>query len=628
MFTGSCLVWSPNSARILYSDQQSREVLCHALCDFCQEMIVRCCIIPESERGDLMNSKPPVSYRNQLIPLIVVLCLCSAPLFAQHATSTAQENQALARATNSGTAYAVLVDGLGTYSRRISTKSEMAQKFFDQGLRLVYGYYSPEAAASFREAIRHDNNHPMPYWGLALTLGPIPNSRFLGFPDDPKEEGRKAMAAARERAANGSPAEQALIEALAVRYDTERYLDRDLRDAKYIEATQKLFKQYPNDLEAGYLYADALMTHAAWSYWKRDGSPLPGTREAVRALEHVMSKDPNHPGAVHLYIHLFESSAEPERALPQARRLESLMPKAGHLVHMPSHIYVRTGFYDEAVLSNQRSLAADGVFKNAWGDRATPSLGTYGMSSLTHARHAWDFLRYAAMHQGNYARAIEAAKAASAGSSHQGMGGVERAGSTIWLINKVFGKWAAVLAEPEPHGSAYLRGLWHYVRGSAFVGRGELDKAEEELKELKTLAVDPSVKELLTVANPAPTVLQLSVHGLSGEILSTRARHNEAINEFREAVKLQDTLKYVEPPDWGQSMRLYLGAALLKAGRAKEAEAIYREDLRDFRNDGWALFGLVQSLEAQKKTGEARKAKEEFNRAWKNADVTLTASVF
>ena len=575
-----------------------------------------------------MNDKSPVSYLTQFVSIIIVLSLCATQLFAQHATPSTQDGQTNGTATNGGAPHAVLIDGLGTYSRRISTKSEMAQKFFNQGLRLVYGYYSPEAAASFREAIRYDNNNPMPYWGLALTLGPIPNSRFLGFPDDPKEEGRKAIAAAREHAANGSAVEQALIEALAVRYDTERYLDRDLRDAKYIEATRKLLQRYPNDLEAGYLYADALMTHAAWSYWKRDGSPLPGTREAVRALEHVMSLNANHPGAVHLYIHLFESSAEPERALPQARRLESLMPKSGHLVHMPSHIYVRTGLYDEAVASNQRSLAADGVFKNAWGDRATPSLGTYGMSSRTHSRHAWDFLRYASMNQGNYARAMEAAKAAAAGLSHQGMGGAERAGSMPSLINKVFGKWAEVLAEPEPHGSPYLGGLWHYVRGSAFAGRGQLDEAEQELKELTKLSVDPAVKDLLTVANPAPTVLQLSVHGLTGEILSARGRHDDAVKEFREAVRLQETLKYVEPPDWGQSMRLYLGAALLKAGRAREAEAVYREDLREFKNNGWAIFGLVQSLEAQKKIAQARKAREEFKRAWKNADVTLKASVF
>ena len=525
--------------------------------------------------------------------------------------------------------YAVLIDGLGSYGRPISTKSEMAQKFFDQGLRLVYGYYSPEATASFKEASRLDPENPMPYWGMALALGPIPNSRFQRFPDDPKEEGRKAIAEARARASKGSAVEQALIETLWVRYDSERYLDRDLRDAEYIEAARKTHQRFPKDLEAAYLYVDALMTRAAWSYWKRDGSPLPGTREAARTLDQILARNPNHPGAVHLYIHLYESSAHPERALAQADRLESLMPKAGHLVHMPSHIYVRTGHYEKALASNQRSLAVDAVFQKDWGDRPTPNLGTYGLSSRTHARHAWDFIRYAAMLAGNYARAMEAAKATAAGQSHQGMGAGERAASMPWLINKTFGKWDAVLAEPEPaHGSAYLRGLWHYTRGSAFAAQGNFAKAEDELKALKAASVDPSVKELIAAANPAPVILELSTRALEGELLSGQGRHDEAVKAFEAAVKLQDSLKYIEPPDWGQSMRLYLGAALLKAGRAKEAETVYREDLRDFRNNGWTLFGLVQSLRAQGKTSAARKVEEDFQRAWKNADVTLKASVF
>jgi tetratricopeptide (TPR) repeat protein len=209
------------------------------------------------------------------------------------------------------------------------------------------------------------------------------------------------------------------------------------------------------------------------------------------------------------------------------------------------------------------------------------------------------------------------------------MGGAQRAASIPLLLNKIFGKWDAVLAEPEPvHGSAYLRGLWHYTRGSAFVAQGNFVKAEEELKSLKAASNDPSVKELLTAANPAPTILELSTRGLEGELLSAQGQHAAAVKAFEAAVRLQDTLKYIEPPDWGQSMRLYLGAALLKAGRAKEAEAVYREDLKDFRNNGWTLFGLTQSLRAQNKNAAARKVEQEFQRAWKNADVTLKASVF
>ena len=555
--------------------------------------------------------------------IVVVVSLSAVPLIAQHAM-TATETKAPA-----GGEFAVLIDGLGGYSRPISTKSELAQKFFDQGLRLVYGYYSPEATASFKEALRHDSDGPMPYWGLALALGPIPNSRFQRFPDDPKQEGRKAIAEAQARAAKGTPVEQALIETLSVRYDSDRYLDREIRDAQYIEAARKTYQRYPNDLEAAYLYVDSLMTRAAWSYWKRDGSPLPGTREAAKTLDWILARNPNHPGAVHLYIHLFESSAEPERALPKADRLEALMPKAGHMVHMPSHIYVRTGHYDRAIASNQRSLQVDTLFQKDWGDRPTPNLGSYGLSSRTHARHAWDFIRYAAMLAGNYERAIEAAKATAAGQSHQGMGASERAASIPMLINKIFGKWDVVLAEPAPsHGSAYLRGLWHFARGSAFVALKNFTNAEEELKALRAAGADPSVKEMVATANPVPTILELSTRALEGELSSAQGRHDEAVKAFEAAVKLQDTLKYIEPPDWGQSMRLYLGAALLKAGRAREAEVVYREDLKEFRNNGWSLFGLGQSLRAQRKTAAARKVELSFQQAWKNADVTLKASVF
>jgi tetratricopeptide (TPR) repeat protein len=251
------------------------------------------------------------------------------------------------------------------------------------------------------------------------------------------------------------------------------------------------------------------------------------------------------------------------------------------------------------------------------------------LSSRTHARHAWDFIRYAAMLAGNYARAIEAAQATAAGQSHQGMGASERAASIPLLINKIFGKWDVVLAAPEPaHGSTYLRGLWHYARGSAFVAQGDFAKAEEELKALRAASADPSVREMLATANPVPTILELSTRALEGEVLSAQGRHDDAVKAFEAAVKLQDTFKYIEPPDWGQSMRLYLGAALLKAGRAREAEVVYREDLRDFQNNGWTLFGLAQSLRAQGKAADAKKVEASFQQAWRIADVTLKASVF
>ncbi|HEX6732716.1 MAG TPA: hypothetical protein VF074_22040, partial [Pyrinomonadaceae bacterium] len=441
---------------------------------------------------------------------------------------------------------ATLIKGLGDYGRRISTNSQLAQQFFDQGLRLTYGYYFPEAIASFQQALHHEPEHPMIYWGMALAMGPNPNSRFLGFPDDPKGEGRKAITAARARVSSASPIERALIEALYVRFDVETYPDSSERDVKYIEATRKVLNSYPDDFEAGFLHADAIMTHSKWSYWRRDGLPLPRTLDAVAALEHVFALQPKHPGAVHLYIHLLESSTQPERALPQADMLESLVPKVGHVVHMPSHIYIRVGQYEKAIASNERSLAADQQLLSAWGDRSLPTIGTYGMSHKTHARHAWDFMRFAAMFQGNYARALKAAKAAASGQTHSGMGGAHRLQSTVWLVHKVFGEWDAILAEPAPtHGSAYLEGMWRYVRGSAFVGRREFDKAEIELELLREAVSDPSIKDFLALANPATRVLQLAGHALEGEIAMGRRKYAAAVAAFESGVRIQDTLNYV-----------------------------------------------------------------------------------
>jgi len=525
--------------------------------------------------------------------------------------------------------HAVLVDNIGTYGRKISTKSPIAQKFFDQGLRLVYGYYFPEAIASFEEAQQYDPDHPMLDWGLALAMGPNPNSRKNSFPDDPHGDGRKAIASAHAHLARATPAERVLIESLSVQYDTDRYPDRAVRDEKYIEATRSVLDRYPDDLEAGFMYVDSVMIRGAWNYWRRDGSPLAGTSEAATALDHILALNPNHPGAVHLYVHLFEGSAEPERALPQADRLESLMPKAGHMVHMPSHIYLRVGQYEKAIASNERSVAADRYFLSEWGDRPFPTAGTYHLSASTHAPHALEVLRYVAMLQGNYARALHGAREVAASHSVMAMNPRQQRLPAVWLVHRVFGKWQALLAEPAPPTDrVYLNGAWHYFRGSAFAGLGELDKAESELRTLTTTSVDPALKDVISGANSAAPILAMLCRALSGEIALARGKSGDAVLAFEGAVRMQDALNFNEPPDWSQSMRLYLGAALLKDGRAKDAEGVYREELQYLHDNGWALFGLWQSVRAQGRTAEAKEIRERFDRAWKNADVVLSASVF
>jgi tetratricopeptide (TPR) repeat protein len=525
--------------------------------------------------------------------------------------------------------HAVLIDNIGTYGRKISTKSPIAQKFFDQGLRLVYGYYFPEAIASFEEAQQYDPDHPMLDWGLALAMGPNPNSRKNGFPDDPHGDGRRAIANARAHLARATPVERALIESLSIQYDNDRYPDRSVRDEKYIEATRSVLDRHPDDLEAGFMYADALMIRGEWNYWLRDGSPLPGTSEAAATLEHLMALDPNHPGAVHLYVHLFESSNEPERALPQADRLESLMPKEGHMVHMPSHIYIRVGQYQKAIATNERSVAADRFFLSEWGDRPFPTAGTYHLSASTHAPHALDVLRYAAILQGNYARALQAAREVAASHSLMAANPRQQRLPSVWLVDNVFGKWQALLAEPAPPmDRVYLNGAWHYFRGSAFAGLGKLENAEQELSTLTTTSHDPAVQDVLSGANSAAPILAMLCRALSGEIALARGRSGDAVLAFEQAVRMQDALNFNEPPDWAQSMRLYMGAALLQAGRTNDAERVYREELQFLHDNGWALFGLWQSVRAQGRTAEAKEIRERFDRAWKNADVVLSASVF
>ena len=524
---------------------------------------------------------------------------------------------------------AVLVEGTGTYSRPITTDSELAQQFFDQGLRLTWGYYFPEAIASHQEALRHDPEHPMIWWGLALAAGPNPNSRYLGVPDDPHGAARDAILKARELIANANEYESDLVDALYVRFDKDKHPDRLDRDTAYLNAARRLAEKYPEDSEAVALFADAYMSIRRWNYWDRDGRARPGTTRVALALERVMKVRPDHPGTNHLYIHLLEASPHPERALPQADRLEALMPLAGHIVHMPSHIYVRVGRYEKAIANNIRSAAVDEEFLAAWGDIPYPTIGTYQLSARTHPSHANDFIRYAATVQGNYARAAEAARTSAAGVLEKdrlsGSGQVRTA--SIWVVQKIFGRWDELMASRyESEGAVYLDGMRSYTIGSAHLAGGDMAAAAAELEKLEAFARHPDAATLGARANKADSVLSIAVLGLSGEIMQARGDFAGAIAAFEQAVQLEDTFTYIEPPDWPQPMRHYLGAALLEAGRAEEAEAVYREDLAWNQNNGWSLHGLWQALEAQGKADEAAAARASYEAAWSGADTELTRS--
>ncbi|MEX1033231.1 MAG: tetratricopeptide repeat protein [Cellvibrionaceae bacterium] len=532
---------------------------------------------------------------------------------------------------------AVLVPNTGEYSRSVNTGSRQAQAFFDQGLRLTYSYYFPEALASFDAALCFDPDNPMIHWGRALAIAPNPNSRYGRAPDDPMGAGKAAIAQAKAKAQGLEPVVVALIDALAVLFDTDHYPRQADRSQAFIEATQELIDQYPADLEAAFLAADAIMMASPWNYFSQDdGSPIGLAGDALAILEQGMERNPNHPGLNHLHIHLLENSHEPERAEVSADRLESLTPRAGHMVHMPGHIYMRVGRYDDAITTNERSLAADAYFVEQWGDRPLPFGATYGLSARIHGGHARNFIQWGSLLQGNSERAITLAKDMAQSVSQERLddGASLRTPAVYIMTLQAFGRWQDILALPlPPESQPYLRGIQHAARGSAYLAQDNLAQdnvaaAESELAELKSAAANEIVKNQRASVNAATDLLQIAEYRLQGEIASARGNFDEAIAAFQAAVVIQDQLRYMEPPDWMHSTRLYLGQAYLEAGQYAQAEQVFREDLELLQENGWALYGLAQTLKAQDKRQEAESVQDRFEVAWAKADVEIPLPPF
>ena len=502
--------------------------------------------------------------------------------------------------------------------------------FFDQGLRLAWGFYFPEAIASYQQASAYDPDHPMPYWGMAHAMGPNPNSRYMQMPDDPKGEGLKAIKDALARIDNASEVEAEIINAMWVFYNAPAIPDRLERDRAYLAEMRALNAKHPDDADIAALYAAAYMNIGRWDYWDPEGNPRDETLPVAEALERILAKDLTNPGVMHLHIHLLEASMEPQRALISADNLERSVPIGGHVVHMPAHIYVRVGDFQKAIDNNVRSQAVDQQFAAIWGDTQMPDIGTYPLSHRIHAGHAIDFIRYAATVQGNYETAIEAGEQAKAIAVARG--NVNRSQKSIaapWLIHKIFGKWDQLLGSTPSHsGMPYLDGIWAYALGSAYLNTGDVASAEAQLARLREIMSAPGADDYRAGPTPVSSILKLANLGLSGEVKRARGDLEGAIKDFETAVALEDLNNYTEPPDWAQPIRHYLGATLLEAGRPEEAEAVYRRDLRWNHNNGWSLFGLQQALAAQDRTAEAEQVKNEFIKAWGYADVTLTGSHF
>jgi tetratricopeptide (TPR) repeat protein len=447
------------------------------------------------------------------------------------------------------------------------------------------------------------------------------------MPEAAAKEARSAMQEAVRRAGQASAKEQALIGALAKRYSDDPKAERAALDAVYANAMRAIAAKFPDDTDILTITGEAIMDTTPWNYWTKDGKPNPGTEEVIGLLEKTLAIDPTHPGANHFYIHIVEASPFPERALSSAHRLPEITPLAGHLVHMPSHIYVRTGRYHEAVLVNERSILADSEYLTQCSRQ-----GMYPMIYVPHNHH---FLWFSATMEGASAKAIAAAEKMAAHVDKKAMRspemGILQNFALTPLFAKIrFGRWDEIIALPAPDKELlYPTGMWHYARGMAFARRGQHDAARKELAAVTAIASDKSLEPVsIGGLNPVTNVLKIAAAALAGEVAAEGGDFEAAISHFEKGIALQDTLNYDEPPAFHYPVRQSLGAVLLAAGRPAEAERVYREDLKRHPENGWSLFGLLQSLRALGNNTLAADTERRFREAWKHADVTLTSSRF
>jgi tetratricopeptide (TPR) repeat protein len=510
---------------------------------------------------------------------------------------------------------AVLLEGVGPTHHPVSTDNLEAQKFFDQGLALAYGFNHDEAARSFRKAAELDPHLAMAWWGYALVQGTNYN---LPADADRNRIAYDALQKARELGRFASQAERDYIDALSKRYSADKATDQKTLDESYSQAMQALMKKYPDDLDAATLYAESLMNLRPWQLWNPDGTPAPRTPEILAVLEGVISGDPDHTGANHLYIHAIEASPHPARGLPSAYRLSAQNLTIGHLAHMPSHIYFRTGYYDRMVKENTEAAARD----EAYLKRANVTKGMYPMMYYPHNIH---FIVFGNQMRGNYAGAMEAAQR------------LRRA--TEPYINDVllvqafqsneeemlvrFRKWEEIEKLPSPSPQrAFEAANWHYAKGMAAAARGDTATAQSHLTAIREASGSFKKDDRLMINHPS-AVLNVAAEVLEGHIMRAKKDFAASEQHLREAVRLQDQLIYMEPPEWYYPVRESLGAVLLQAGKPQEAEAVFREDLAKNPRNGRSLFGLQQALKAQKKDYDARSVEAQFKDAWKSADTEL-----
>nr|WP_121272678.1 tetratricopeptide repeat protein [Pedobacter schmidteae] len=518
---------------------------------------------------------------------------------------------------------APLFKGLDGISFKISTPNKEAKEYFNQGMMLAYGFNHAEAARSFYEATRLDLNCAMAYWGYAYVLGPNYNG---GMEEDNYQRAYDAAIKAQSLSGNCSPMEIALINALLTRYEARPPADRTHLDIAYAAAMKKVYAQYPTDPDVGALYAESMMNLHPWDlYEKQTKKPKAWTPELITVLERLIQSNPKHPGAHHFYIHALEASATPEKALESASLLSTLVPGSGHLLHMPSHIYINTGDYHLGTLSNLRAIAIDSVY--------TTACNAQGVYPLAYFPHNYHFLAATATLEGNSKLAWMAAKEIQKHTATDIMdqpkwGTLQHYYTIPYYIATKFAMWDSIFSfSTPPKDLIYPKAIWHYARGLAYLGKNDIINAQKESNVLRTLSVDTSLQRLTVWdINTTADLAKIADHVLSAGIAAKQNHLSESITLLNEAIAIEDNLNYNEPPDWFFSIRHHLGTVLIKAGKYNEAEKIYRQDLHKWKKNGWALIGLYNALMLQKKPGDAQSVKSDFNQSWKYADTKITSS--
>ena len=546
----------------------------------------------------------PIACLMMLAPL-AASCMSSGP---EHGVTLAFEG--------SGQLY----EGMGEHHRPITTSSPEAQAYFDQGLTWLFAFNHAEATRSFLRAAELDPACAMAWWGVSIAAGPQYNHPRMS--EERTAQAWTAMQAALDRIENTTPVERALIEALRHRNPEREPEDRTGLNEAYAAAMGEVWQAHPEDADVGMFFAEATMVLQPWKLYDLDHAPHAITPEVMATLERVIELNPNHPGALHLYIHATEPSADPYRAVEAAHRLSKLVPASGHLLHMPSHTYVKTGHWEEAVAQNVKAMAADDAY------RAGCEVPMTQHSYMVHNSH---MRAYASMMTGREAEAMEAARDMWADLGDEDIlravgPRIDRWMCSIWDVQKRFGRWDAILSEPAPPEFLPLTlATWHAARAVAYAAKKDFESAEREHEVFRKVC-EGIPDDTMWGRDVGLRVLEVSDHFIAGEIALQRGDWANAAEHLEQAAEVEDTLSYGEPPQWLQPMRHTLGAVYLKAGRFADAERAYREDLAKWPRNGWSLFGLSRALEEQGKTEEAATARAEYREVWKHADEEITTS--